>query len=81
MADGLAFDPFALSDDGVGSAEVGIGGCDVAQAFVVTAMVVMLDERLDLGLKVTGQEGVSSRMRFLRVRCQRSILPWVWGGR
>ena len=58
MFDGLAFDPFVLSDDGVGSAEVGIGGCDVAQAFVVTAMVVMLDERLDLGLKVTGQEVV-----------------------
>ena len=49
MFDGLAFDPFALVDDGVGSAEVGNGGCDVAQALVVAAMVVMLESSVARG--------------------------------
>ena len=31
LFDGLPFDPFALFDDGLGPAEVGIGGCGVAK--------------------------------------------------
>ena len=58
MFDGLSFDPFALFDDGLGPAEVGVGRRHVIQALVVAAMVVMLDERRDLGLKVAGQEVV-----------------------
>ena len=34
----------------------------VIQALVVTSVVTMPDERFDLGLKVTGQEVISSRM-------------------
>ena len=56
--DSLSFDPFALFDDGLLPAEVGVGGCDVVEALVVTLMVVMLDERVDLALKVAGQEVV-----------------------
>ncbi len=56
MFDGLFFDPFALLDDGSGPAEVGIGGCHIVQALMVAAMVVVIDERRDLGLKVAGQE-------------------------
>ena len=56
MFDGLPFDPFALFDDGIGPAEVGVGGRHVVQALVVTSVVIMLDEGFDLGLKVTGQE-------------------------
>ena len=56
--DGLPLDPFALFDDGQRPAEVGIGGCHVGQAFVVAPVVVLLDEGLDLGLKVAGQEVV-----------------------
>ena len=58
MFDGLPLDPFTLFDDGGGPAEVGIGGRHVVQAFVVTLVVVVPDERLDLGLKVAGQEVV-----------------------
>src|SRR3546814_18575766 len=47
---------FALFDDGIGPAEVGVGGRHVVQALVVTSEVIMLDEGFDLGLKVTGQE-------------------------
>ena len=56
--DGLSLDPFALFDDGWGSAEVGVGGRHVVQALVVTLVVVVLDEGLDLGFEVTGQEVV-----------------------
>jgi len=58
MLDGLSLDPFALLDDGRGPAEVGVGGRHVVQALVVSLMVVVLDEGLDLGLKVAGQEVV-----------------------
>src|SRR3546814_12428344 len=56
MFDGLPFDPFALFDDGIGPAEVGVGGRHVVQALVVTSVVIMLVERFDLGLTVAGQE-------------------------
>ena len=56
--DGLSFDPFALFDDGGCPTEVGIGGRHVAEALVVTLVVVVLDEGLDPGLEVAGQEVV-----------------------
>ena len=56
--DSLSFDPFALFEDGGGPAEVGIGGCHVAEALVVALMVVVLHERRDLGLEIAGQEVV-----------------------
>ena len=58
MFDGLSLDPFALADDGLGPAEVGISGRHVVQALVVALVIVMLDERLDLAFEVTGQEVV-----------------------
>jgi hypothetical protein len=56
MLDGLSLDPFALFDDGGCPAEVGVGGCHVGQALVVTLVIVVLDEGLDLGFEVAGQE-------------------------
>ena len=56
--DGLSFDPFALFDDGLSPAEVGIGGRHVFQALVIAVMIVVFDERRNLGLKVAGQEVV-----------------------
>jgi hypothetical protein len=52
--DSLLFDPFTLLDDGFRPNEVGVGRCDVVQALVIALMVVMLDERFDLLLKVAG---------------------------
>ena len=54
MLDGFVFDPFSAFDDGFRSTEVGIGGRYVAQALMIALMVVMLDERLNLFLKVAG---------------------------
>lgn len=56
MFDGLSFDPFALFDDGRSPAEVGVCLRHVVQALMVTLVVVVLDEGLDLGLEITGQE-------------------------
>lgn len=58
MFDGLSLDPFTLFDDGWCPAEVGVGGRHIVQVLVVTLVVVVLDEGLDLGLKVAGQEVV-----------------------
>ena len=56
MLDGLSLDPFALIEDGSCPSEVGVGGRQVGQRFVVTLAVVVLDEGLDLSLEVAGQE-------------------------
>jgi hypothetical protein len=58
MFDGLSLDPFTLFEDGWRPTEVGVGGRHVGQALVVTLVVVVLDEGLDLGLEVAGQEVV-----------------------
>jgi hypothetical protein len=58
ILDSLSFDPFTLLDDGLRPAEVGIGRCDVVQVLVIALMVVVLDKRFDLLLKVAGQEVV-----------------------
>ena len=51
MLDGLSLDPFALFDDGLGPAEVGVGGRHVVQALVVALVVVVL-EGLDLAIEM-----------------------------
>ena len=53
--DSLSFDPFALLDDGLCPAEVGIGGRDVVHALVIALIVVMLYERY-LSLEIAGEE-------------------------
>ena len=58
MFDGLPFDPFSLLDDGAGPAEVGVSGRHVFQALVITLVIVVLDERFDLGFEVARQEVV-----------------------
>ena len=55
LSDGVAFDPFSLPKDGRGSAEVDVGRCQVLQAFMVTAVIVVLDEARDLGFEIAGQ--------------------------
>ena len=50
--DGLAFDPFALFDDGFGPAEVSVGEHQVLQTLVIALMIIMLDEAVDLNFKI-----------------------------
>ena len=56
MFNGLSLGPFSAFDDGFGPPEVGVCRRHVAEAFVVTLVVIVFDERLDLGFEVAGQE-------------------------
>ena len=68
--DGLPFDPFALLDDGVSPAEVGVGGRHIAEAFVISAVIIVVDEGLDPGLQIAGQEVIFQQDRYaLAERC------------
>ena len=58
MFDGDAIDAGALGEDGFVPAEVGVGWRHVAQAFMVTLVIIVFDEGLDLGFEVAGQEVV-----------------------
>lgn len=55
LLDGLALDPFAFGEDGRATAEVDIGGCQVAEALVIAGLVVMLDEGCDLPFEILRQ--------------------------
>ena len=58
MFDCDTFDAGALGEDGFIPAEVSVSGRHVAQAFMVTLVTIVLDEGLNLGLEVAGQEVV-----------------------
>ncbi len=52
LLDGLPFDPFAFEQDGLASTKIDIGRREIADAFVVALMVVMLDEDPDLRFEI-----------------------------
>ena len=54
-SDGVAFDPFSFQQDGLATPEVDVGRGQVADALVVTEMIVVGDEVADLLLKIAGQ--------------------------
>ena len=49
LSDRVAFGPFSLQKNSLGSAEVDVGRGEVLQAFMVTPVIVALDEARDLG--------------------------------
>ncbi len=52
LFDGVAFDPFALKQDGLSASEVDIGRCQILQAFVVALVIVVIDEAIDVRFEV-----------------------------
>ena len=56
VGDGLSFDSFSFCQDGGAAPEVDVGRGEVADALVVAAVVVVVDERRDLGLEIARQE-------------------------
>ena len=54
LFDSIAFDPFALFDDGFCPAEVDIDRRYVVQAVMIALVIIMLDKRLNLHLRITG---------------------------
>ena len=55
FSDCLSFDPFPFDDDGLTASEVDVGRCQVAEALVVSAVIVVGDEGVDFGFEITGQ--------------------------
>ena len=53
--DGLSFNPFSFQEDGPAAPEVDVGRCQIGDGLVVTLMVVMIDEGIDLSLEIAGQ--------------------------
>ena len=52
LFDGLSFDPFSLQQDGLTASKVDIGRCQVPQALMVAAVIVVLDEAIDLRFEI-----------------------------
>ncbi len=55
LSDGLAFDPFTLKQNGVAASEVDVGRCEVLQAFMIAAVIVVIDEAIDVGFEIARQ--------------------------
>ena len=55
VLNGLSFDPFSFQQNGVAASEVDIGRCQIADGLVVTLVVVVIDEGVDLSLEIAGQ--------------------------
>ncbi len=55
ICDGLAFDPFSFHDGGLAASEVDVSRGEIADAFVIAQMIVMLHEGIDLGFEIAGQ--------------------------
>ena len=55
IGDGLSLDPFPFDEDGLATFEVDVGRCQVAQALMVSQVIVVGDEGSDLGFEVTWQ--------------------------
>lgn len=58
LCDGFAFYPFPFQHDDVAAPEVDVGGCEIADALVVAAVIIMIDEGRYLPLQISGQEVV-----------------------
>lgn len=58
LSDGFAFDPFPFQHDDVAAPEVDIGGCEIADALVVSTVIVVIDEAGNLPLEIARQEVV-----------------------
>jgi len=55
FCDCLSFDPFPFDEDGSAASEVDVGRRQVAEALVVSAVIVVGDEGSDAGFELTGQ--------------------------
>jgi hypothetical protein len=51
----LSFDPFPFDQNGLASPEVDVGGREVADALMISQVIVIGDEGLDLGFEIARQ--------------------------
>ena len=62
---GFSLDPLSLCQDGRAPPEVDVGWGEIVDAFVVAAVVVVVDERGDLRFEITRQEQDPVYVRLL----------------
>jgi hypothetical protein len=62
-----SFDHVPFDQNGLAPPEVDVGGRQVADALVISQVIVISDEGLDLGFEIARRVIVSSRIRFLSV--------------
>src|ERR1700732_4132799 len=55
VGDGLSFDPFPFDQNGLAPPEVDVGGRQVGDALVISQVIVVGDEGLDLGFEFARQ--------------------------
>ena len=55
IGDCLSFDPFPFDHNGLAPPEVDVGGRQVGDALVIAPVIVVSDERLDLGFEIAWQ--------------------------
>ena len=55
VCDCLSFDPFPFDQNGLAPAEVDVGGRQVADALMISQVIVIGDEGLDLGFEIAGE--------------------------
>jgi len=73
--DGLPFFPFSLFQDALPAPEVDVGGRWVLQALVVTPVIVLLDECVDLLPEIARQVVVFQQNAVLQGLVPASPLP------
>jgi hypothetical protein len=61
------FDPFSLTQDFCSACEVDIGRCKTVQAFVVTAVIIVVDEVADFGLKLAIRTALTADTKRCRM--------------
>src|SRR5215813_4671702 len=56
VGNGLSFDPLSFGQDRRAAPTVDVGGSEIVDAFVVSAVVVVVDESRNLSFQIAGQE-------------------------
>ena len=74
-----SFNPFSFQQDGLSSAEVDVSWRQIVQALVIAAMIVVIDEGVDLGREVAGQIIVLQQDAVLERLMPALDLPCVCG--
>ena len=65
LFDGFAFDLLPFQQDGLSSPDIDVGGRKIVQALMVSAVIVIADEVLDLPFKIARQVVVLEQYSIL----------------
>jgi hypothetical protein len=75
VLDGLVFDAPPFGENGFASAEVDVSRCQIADALVVAAVVVVIDQGCDGGFQFTFEEVVFQHEMLKCRAASRGLMP------